>query len=176
MLVTDDPRHDVMTREFFGPILSVFVYDDWDEVLPLVDGTAPYALTGAVFAQDPYAVDEASQALRFTAGNFYVNDKPTGAVVGQQPFGGAQGVGHQRQGRLDPQPAPLDLAAHPQDDVRAAARPPLPAHGLAFRPFGIHPAPAGGERRHRAETRGATHHVLPGAPHAPDSDPSSSLG
>jgi 1-pyrroline-5-carboxylate dehydrogenase len=93
VLVTDDPRHDVMTREFFGPILSVFVYDDWDEVLPLIDSTAPYALTGAVFAQDSYAVDQASHALRFTAGNFYINDKPTGAVVGQQPFGGARASG-----------------------------------------------------------------------------------
>jgi 1-pyrroline-5-carboxylate dehydrogenase len=93
VLVTDDPRHDVMTREFFGPILSVFVYDDWAEVLPIVDSTAPYALTGAVFAQDPYAVEQASQALRFAAGNFYVNDKPTGAVVGQQPFGGARASG-----------------------------------------------------------------------------------
>jgi 1-pyrroline-5-carboxylate dehydrogenase len=93
VLVTDDPAHDVMTREFFGPILAVHVYDDWDDVLPLVDRTAPYALTGAVFAQDPYAVDQASHALRFTAGNFYVNDKPTGAVVGQQPFGGARASG-----------------------------------------------------------------------------------
>ena len=92
VLITDDPGHDVMTREFFGPILSVFVYDSWDEVLPLVDSSA-YALTGAVFAQDPYAVDEASHALRFAAGNFYVNDKPTGAVVGQQPFGGARASG-----------------------------------------------------------------------------------
>ncbi|MCW2542958.1 MAG: 1-pyrroline-5-carboxylate dehydrogenase [Frankiales bacterium] len=93
VLVTGDPAHDVLKREFFGPILSVLVYDDWDEVLPLVDRTAPYALTGAVFAQDPYAVDQASHALRFTAGNFYVNDKPTGAVVGQQPFGGARASG-----------------------------------------------------------------------------------
>jgi 1-pyrroline-5-carboxylate dehydrogenase len=93
VLVTDDPRHDVMSREFFGPILSVYVYDEWSSVLPLVDSSAPYALTGAVFAQDPYAVDEASKALRFAAGNFYVNDKPTGAVVGQQPFGGARASG-----------------------------------------------------------------------------------
>jgi len=93
VLVTDDPRHEVMATEFFGPILSVFLYDDWAEVLPLVDSTAAYALTGAVFAQDPYALDEASKALRFTAGNFYVNDKPTGAVVGQQPFGGARASG-----------------------------------------------------------------------------------
>ena len=93
VLVTADPLHEVMTREFFGPVLSVFVYDDWADVLPLVDSSAPYALTGAVFAQDPYALAEASRALRFAAGNFYVNDKPTGAVVGQQPFGGARASG-----------------------------------------------------------------------------------
>ncbi|MCU1599358.1 MAG: Delta-pyrroline-5-carboxylate dehydrogenase [Frankiales bacterium] len=88
-----DPLHDVMTREFFGPVLAVHVYDDWSEVLPLVDASSPYALTGAVFADDPYAIAEASTALRFAAGNFYVNDKPTGAVVGQQPFGGARASG-----------------------------------------------------------------------------------
>ncbi|MGB8650972.1 MAG: L-glutamate gamma-semialdehyde dehydrogenase [Mycobacteriales bacterium] len=93
VIETSDPRHEVMTREYFGPVLGVFVYDDWSEVLPLVDSSAPYALTGAVFAQDPYAIAEASAALRFTAGNFYVNDKPTGAVVGQQPFGGARASG-----------------------------------------------------------------------------------
>ena len=90
---TLDPLHEVMTREYFGPLLGVYVYDDWSEVLPLVDTSSPYALTGAVFAQDPYVLAEASQALRFAAGNFYVNDKPTGAVVGQQPFGGARGSG-----------------------------------------------------------------------------------
>jgi 1-pyrroline-5-carboxylate dehydrogenase len=93
VIETTDPRHDVMTREFFGPVLGVHVYDDWADVLPLVDSSAPYALTGAVFAQDPYALAEASTALRFAAGNFYVNDKPTGAVVGQQPFGGARASG-----------------------------------------------------------------------------------
>ena len=93
VIETSDPLHDVMTKEFFGPVLGVYVYDDWSEVLPLVDSSAPYALTGAVFADDPYAIAEASQALRFTAGNFYVNDKPTGAVVGQQPFGGARASG-----------------------------------------------------------------------------------
>jgi 1-pyrroline-5-carboxylate dehydrogenase len=93
VLETSDPMHDVMTTEYFGPVLGVYVYDDWSEVLPLVDRTAPYALTGAVFAQDAYALAEAEQALRFTAGNFYVNDKPTGAVVGQQPFGGARASG-----------------------------------------------------------------------------------
>jgi len=95
VLVSSDPRHEVMTREYFGPVLSVHVYPDeqWDEVLTLVDTSAPYALTGAVFARDSYAIAEATARLRFTAGNFYVNDKPTGAVVGQQPFGGARASG-----------------------------------------------------------------------------------
>jgi 1-pyrroline-5-carboxylate dehydrogenase len=93
VIETNDPLHEVMTREYFGPVLGVYVYDDWAEVLPLVDNAAPYALTGAVFAQDAYALAEAESALRFTAGNFYVNDKPTGAVVGQQPFGGARASG-----------------------------------------------------------------------------------
>jgi 1-pyrroline-5-carboxylate dehydrogenase len=95
VLASSDPRHRIFTQEFFGPILSVFVYDDadWSETLTLVDEVAPYALTGAVFAQDAYAVAEAAEKLRFAAGNFYVNDKPTGAVVGQQPFGGARASG-----------------------------------------------------------------------------------
>ena len=95
VLVGQDPTHEVFTREFFGPVLSVYVYDDadWTATLALVDRSTPYALTGAVLADDPYAIAEASQALRFTAGNFYVNDKPTGAVVGQQPFGGARRSG-----------------------------------------------------------------------------------
>jgi 1-pyrroline-5-carboxylate dehydrogenase len=89
---TDDPQHELMQREIFGPILTVYPYGDseWPSVLRLVDGTSPYALTGAVFAQDRRAVDEALVELRHAAGNFYVNDKPTGAVVGQQPFGGAR--------------------------------------------------------------------------------------
>ncbi len=95
VLVCDDPGHEVFAREYFGPVLAVHVYDDgdWSTVLETVDRTTPYALTGAVFADDPVAVAEASAALRFTAGNFYVNDKPTGAVVGQQPFGGARQSG-----------------------------------------------------------------------------------
>ena len=95
VLVSSDPRHDYLAREFFGPILTVHVYADadWDDVLTLVDEASPYALTGAVFAQDSYAAAQASARLRFTAGNFYVNDKPTGAVVGQQPFGGARASG-----------------------------------------------------------------------------------
>jgi 1-pyrroline-5-carboxylate dehydrogenase len=93
VLETSDPLHVVMSTEYFGPVLGVHVYDDWDEVLPLVDRTATYALTGAVFAQEAAALAQAAEALRFTAGNFYLNDKPTGAVVGQQPFGGARASG-----------------------------------------------------------------------------------
>jgi 1-pyrroline-5-carboxylate dehydrogenase len=91
----DDPHHRLMQEEIFGPIASIFVYDDadWTDTLALVDSTSPYALTGAVFARDRYAIVEASRTLRHAAGNFYVNDKPTGAVVGQQPFGGARASG-----------------------------------------------------------------------------------
>jgi 1-pyrroline-5-carboxylate dehydrogenase len=91
----DDPKHRLMQEEIFGPIASIFVYDEsrWDEALRLVDTTSPYALTGAVFATDRRAVHEATEALRWAAGNFYVNDKPTGAVVGQQPFGGGRASG-----------------------------------------------------------------------------------
>ncbi len=93
VLVGADPTHEVFSQEYFGPVLSVHVYDDWEEALRLTDETAPFALTGAVFAQDAHAVAQARERLRFTAGNFYVNDKPTGAVVGQQPFGGARASG-----------------------------------------------------------------------------------
>lgn len=95
VLVGTDPRDEIFTTEYFGPILSVFVYPDdgFDDVLAEVDAATPYALTGSIVAQDIDAVARASRALRFAAGNFYVNDKPTGAVVGQQPFGGARGSG-----------------------------------------------------------------------------------
>jgi 1-pyrroline-5-carboxylate dehydrogenase len=90
-----DPRHKLMEEEIFGPVVTCFVYDDarWSETLELVDGTSPYALTGAVFARDARALGEANRALVNSAGNYYVNDKPTGAVVGQQPFGGARASG-----------------------------------------------------------------------------------
>ncbi|HVV10890.1 L-glutamate gamma-semialdehyde dehydrogenase [Amycolatopsis sp.] len=95
VLVSDNPRHEVFSTEYFGPILAVHVYDDgeYERILETVDSTAPYALTGAVFADDRQAVQQAHRALRFTAGNFYVNDKPTGSVVGQQPFGGSRASG-----------------------------------------------------------------------------------
>ncbi len=92
---TTDPHYTTMETELFGPLVTVYVYKDkeWSNTLQLVDGTSPYALTGAVYAQDRYAVEEALVALEDAAGNFYINDKPTGAVVGQQPFGGARASG-----------------------------------------------------------------------------------
>ncbi|OZM73807.1 1-pyrroline-5-carboxylate dehydrogenase [Amycolatopsis antarctica] len=95
VLVSDDPSHAVFSTEYFGPILAVHVYEDGDyaRVLELADAASPYALTGAVFADDRAAVRQAHEALRFTAGNFYVNDRPTGSIVGQQPFGGSRASG-----------------------------------------------------------------------------------
>jgi 1-pyrroline-5-carboxylate dehydrogenase len=95
LVQTDDPGYRSLCEEIFGPVLTVFVYADakWTETLDVVDRTSPYALTGAVFARDRRAVGEAASALRNAAGNFYINDKPTGAVVGQQPFGGARASG-----------------------------------------------------------------------------------
>ena len=95
IIETSDPAHRMLCEEIFGPVLTVHVYDDekWTETLTLVDGTSPYALTGAVFARDRHAVQEAARVLRQAAGNFYINDKPTGAVVGQQPFVGARASG-----------------------------------------------------------------------------------
>ena len=95
LIETKDPSYRLMCEEIFGPVVTAYVYDDdkWSETLDLVDRTSPYALTGAVFAQDRNAVREAHAKLRHAAGNFYVNDKCTGAVVGQQPFGGARASG-----------------------------------------------------------------------------------
>ncbi len=90
-----DPEHDVFRTEYFGPFLAVHVYEDdaFEQVAQQLDQVSPYALTGSVIAQDRTAIAWATQALRFAAGNFYVNDKPTGAVVGQQPFGGGRASG-----------------------------------------------------------------------------------
>ncbi len=95
VLVTKNPKHTHMESEYFGPIVTVYIYPDhqWEETLNLVDQTSQYALTGAVLAEDRYALVQATKALENCAGNFYINDKPTGAVVGQQPFGGARGSG-----------------------------------------------------------------------------------
>jgi 1-pyrroline-5-carboxylate dehydrogenase len=95
LLETDDAGDRLLREEIFGPVVTAHVYDDdrWLETLQTVDSTSPYALTGAIFAQDRSAARTATAALRNAAGNFYVNDKPTGAVVGQQPFGGSRASG-----------------------------------------------------------------------------------
>ena len=95
VIVTTNPKYSTMETELFGPVMTIYVYDDkkWAETLALVDGTSEYALTGAIFSQDRYAIEEATLALQNAAGNFYINDKPTGAVVGMQPFGGARASG-----------------------------------------------------------------------------------
>ena len=95
VILTTDPKYTTMETELFGPVVTIYVYEDekWSETLKLVDGTSEYALTGAVLATDRYAITEATDALQNAAGNFYINDKCTGAVVGQQPFGGARASG-----------------------------------------------------------------------------------
>ena len=95
VLECSDPTDEAFTTEYFGPILAVHPYPDdaWEDMLAQAADVAPYALTGAVLAQDRAAIARAAEVLRFSAGNFYINDKPTGAVVGQQPFGGARASG-----------------------------------------------------------------------------------
>jgi 1-pyrroline-5-carboxylate dehydrogenase len=95
VLESSNPENEIFTTEYFGPILGVHVYDDVDysSMLTQMESVAPYALTGSIIAQDRAAIAEATESLRFAAGNFYINDKPTGAVVGQQPFGGARASG-----------------------------------------------------------------------------------
>jgi 1-pyrroline-5-carboxylate dehydrogenase len=95
VILTTESKYESICEEIFGPILTIFVYEDadWTKTLKIVDETSPYALTGAVFSQNRYAIEEAYKALENAAGNFYINDKPTGAVVGQQPFGGARASG-----------------------------------------------------------------------------------
>ena len=95
VVVTSNSNYDTMNRELFGPLVTIYIYpdNDWENTLKLIDKTSDYALTGAVYSQDRYALEEALIALENSAGNFYINDKPTGAVVGQQPFGGARGSG-----------------------------------------------------------------------------------
>ena len=95
VIVTSNPKYATMETELFGPVITIYVYEDskWEETLKLIDETSEYALTGAIFSQDRYAIVEATTALQNAAGNFYINDKPTGAVVGMQPFGGARASG-----------------------------------------------------------------------------------
>lgn len=95
VILTTNPQYASICEEIFGPVLTIFVYEDtkWEETLKLVDETSPYSLTGSIFSKDRYAIEEAYHALENAAGNFYINDKPTGAVVGQQPFGGSRASG-----------------------------------------------------------------------------------
>jgi 1-pyrroline-5-carboxylate dehydrogenase len=95
VIVAKDPKYTTMCTELFGPVMTIYVYEDdaYTETLKLVDETSEYALTGAILSKDRYAVTQATEALQNAAGNFYINDKPTGAVVGQQPFGGARASG-----------------------------------------------------------------------------------
>ncbi len=95
IIVTSDPHYVTMEQEIFGPVMSIYVYEDehFEDILTLCDETSPYALTGSIFSTDKYAMMKACRALRYTAGNFYINDKPTGALVGQQPFGGSRASG-----------------------------------------------------------------------------------
>jgi 1-pyrroline-5-carboxylate dehydrogenase len=122
LIEVTNPRHELLQRELFGPLVAVFVYDDarLDDAVRLCDQGSVYALTGSVFAQDEAAIDELSQKLRFAAGNFYINDKPTGAVVGQQPFGGSR-----RSGTNDKAGSPWNLLrwTSPRTIKRTAAPP-----------------------------------------------------
>ena len=95
VLVAADPKYRTMCEEIFGPVLTIYVYEpsDFEKVLGIVDETSPYALTGSIFSKDRYAAELATKRLVNAAGNFYINDKPTGSVVGQQPFGGGRGSG-----------------------------------------------------------------------------------
>jgi 1-pyrroline-5-carboxylate dehydrogenase len=95
VLLTQDPMTITMCEEIFGPVMTIYVYheENFEDTIALVDQTSPYALTGAIFSQDRYAIELATKRLNQAAGNFYINDKPTGAVVGQQPFGGSRASG-----------------------------------------------------------------------------------
>jgi len=95
VILANDPKYATMCTELFGPVITIYLYEDaqWKQSLELVDNTSEYALTGAIFSGDRYIIEYATSALENAAGNFYINDKPTGAVVGQQPFGGARGSG-----------------------------------------------------------------------------------
>ena len=132
VLEIDNPDDPSFSTEYFGPILSVHVYPDrqYDKVLDQMESAAPFGLTGSIIAQDRAVIADASERLRFAAGNFYINDKPTGAVVGQQPFGGGRASGTNDKAGVGAEPPALDEPALDQGDVRAAEDPRLSAHGL----------------------------------------------
>ncbi len=133
-----DPENEVFRTEYFGPFLAVHVYEDekYDEMLTQMESVSDYALTGSVISNDRAAAAYTMEKLRYAAGNFYINDKSTGAVVGQQPFGGGRALRrrpclrHQRQGRRPAEPAALDPDPRHQGDAGPADRLRLPAHGL----------------------------------------------
>jgi 1-pyrroline-5-carboxylate dehydrogenase len=123
LIEVKDARHELLQRELFGPVVAAFVYDDarLDDAVHLCDQGSVYALTGAIFAEDEAAISELSRQLRFAAGNFYINDKPTGAVVGQQPFGGSR-----RSGTNDKAGSPWNLLRWTSPrTIKRAASPPM---------------------------------------------------
>jgi 1-pyrroline-5-carboxylate dehydrogenase len=137
VIETSDPDFRTMKEELFGPVVTAFVYDDsrYEDTLDLVDQGTSYGLTGAVFARDLHAVETARERLRYAAGNFYVNDKPTGAIRRRTR------IGHERQGGLDVEPDPLGQPTRDQGDVRAAAQLPLPIPRPRRRVAQARPAP-----------------------------------
>jgi hypothetical protein len=131
LVQTTKPDYKLLCEEIFGPVVTTYVYPDdkWKDTLKTVDKTSPYALTGAVFANDRQAVREASAALRNAAGNFYINDKPTGAVVGSSPFGGARASGTNDKAGFQAESDPVGQHADNQGNACATARLSLPIHG-----------------------------------------------
>ncbi|CAI9582059.1 unnamed protein product, partial [Staurois parvus] len=132
IIETKDPKEKMMAEEIFGPVLTVYVYpeNEYKDVLRLIDTTSPYGLTGAVFSQDKNVLQEATEVLRNAAGNFYINDKSTGAVVAQQPFGGAPSIRYKRQARGSSLHPPLDLAAGHQGNPRPSDGMEVPLHAV----------------------------------------------
>src|SRR2546423_3366025 len=128
VIETSDPDFRLLRDELFGPIVTAYVYPEreWEQTLELVDNGAPYGLTGAIFAQERAAIDEAGEKLRYAAGNFYVNDKPTGAVVGQQPFGGVPAAGTNGQAGAGGEPIPWGRPRARQGSFRSPAPQPAP--------------------------------------------------
>jgi 1-pyrroline-5-carboxylate dehydrogenase len=131
IIVTTNPKFKTMEEEIFGPVLTIYVYkdDELEAALELCDTTSEYALTGAVFAQDRLAAEKVAERLVNAAGNFYINDKPTGAVVGQQPFGGARASGTNDKARFKNQPVALGFAKNHQRKLQSTQGLPLSVYG-----------------------------------------------
>ncbi len=133
VIVGEDPTDEMFSTEYFGPILAVHVFEDdrYDEVVGQMESVTPYALTGSIVAQDRSAITDAGQRLRYAAGNFYVNDKPTGAVVGQQPFGGARASGTNDKAGSAQNLQRWTSTRSIKENLRPADHAHLPAHGLS---------------------------------------------